>query len=359
MPQVKRNYLIDNLKVLLIFFVVFGHVIEHYILESSLLKSIYIFIYFFHMPLFIFVSGYLSKDVEKCRKGLVKSLLIPYVVFNIIWYTLAYIATGEWMLLIIYPGWTLWYLLSLFFWRFSLKYLVRFKHIMVMSIMAGLVIGALPKGGMILSLSRTITFLPFFLLGYYTSEEQLNKIVGKSKEYSILGIIIALCVAVYLGYHSPLDPNFFYHSEAYTTSGISTSYGILGRGLLYIGATLLSICVVNLLPRHKVFFTDIGKKTMGIYLFHPYLTLIVYAVVYVLQLLVPSILSKLVILFSPLLIMYLLSRERVDKAYKGIFHPINKVVYSPKIWMPYKKGYQSALPKIKQIKSKIWKLIHL
>lgn len=47
----ERNYLLDNLKVVLIFFVVFGHVIEYYIKDNNILMTLYIFIYIFHMPL--------------------------------------------------------------------------------------------------------------------------------------------------------------------------------------------------------------------------------------------------------------------------------------------------------------------
>lgn len=57
----KRDYLIDNLKVILMFAVVFGHTIEYYINQDDTLKSMYMYIYIFHMPLFIFISGYPPK----------------------------------------------------------------------------------------------------------------------------------------------------------------------------------------------------------------------------------------------------------------------------------------------------------
>ena len=107
-----NNYFIDNLKVILIFLVVFGHLIERYIDTNSTLLGVYMFIYIFHMPLFIYISGYLSKNVNKSKKIFLKDLLIPYIFLNIIWYSLAYIYTGDVNLPIIYPGWTLWFLLS-------------------------------------------------------------------------------------------------------------------------------------------------------------------------------------------------------------------------------------------------------
>ena len=63
MPITNKRHFIDNIKVVLIFLVVFGHLIERYIDTSDTLMAIYMFIYIFHMPLFIYISGYLSKNV--------------------------------------------------------------------------------------------------------------------------------------------------------------------------------------------------------------------------------------------------------------------------------------------------------
>lgn len=115
MNKIENNYYIDNIKFVLIFFVVFGHLIERYMEGNYILMGIYIFIYTFHMPLFIFISGLLSKNINKSRKFLLRKLLIPYIVLNIIWYSLAYLYTKETYIPVIYPGWTLWFLLSLFF----------------------------------------------------------------------------------------------------------------------------------------------------------------------------------------------------------------------------------------------------
>ncbi len=346
MGKAERNYLIDNLKVLLIFFVVFGHVIEYYIQGNSVLMGLYLFIYFFHMPLFVFVSGYLSKNVDKCRQGAVKSLLVPYIVFNIIWYLLAYLATGELMLLIIYPGWTLWYLISLFFWRVMLKYLVRIKYILPISILCGLLIGIIPSGGGILSLSRTISFLPFFLAGYYTSEKGLSKIAGISKKYALLGLVVAVIIAFYLGGSNALDYNFLYHSQSYSYSGFGIYEGILFKGMIYIGAASISICLLNLIPHKKLFFTKVGKQTMNVYLFHPYLTIGVYAIIHVLKLLSFNVLGHAILLISPVAIIYLLTRKVTERVYNGIFYPVNKIIYYPRFWKSCKKQCSDVKPKM-------------
>lgn len=58
----KRLYKWDNLKALLIFLVVVGHLIDRANQKSDLLMKINYWIYMFHMPAFIFVSGLFSKN---------------------------------------------------------------------------------------------------------------------------------------------------------------------------------------------------------------------------------------------------------------------------------------------------------
>lgn len=58
----KRIYKWDNLKCFLIVMVVIGHFVNQYAPISNTMKSLSLFIYSFHMPLFIFLSDYYKKD---------------------------------------------------------------------------------------------------------------------------------------------------------------------------------------------------------------------------------------------------------------------------------------------------------
>ncbi|GAA0814422.1 acyltransferase family protein [Clostridium tertium] len=316
----KRYYLLDNLKVILIFFVVFGHVIEYYINDNSILMTLYIFIYIFHMPLFIFISGYLSKNFYRMKRKAIRNLLIPYIIFNMIWYTAVYIGTRRAMFSVLYPGWTLWYLLSLFFWRITLKYLIKFKHILLLSFIAGVLVGLIPSIGSILSISRTIVFLPFFLLGYYTTEEHLEKIKSFKSEYAITGILVFLLVAIYIVKNDLFNYKFLYNSYSYNALEVSLFEGTIFRIFLYFGAIIFSICVINLVPRKEQFFSKIGKATMNIYVFHIYLVMLVYFFIPKWNI---GLLQNILILISPFIIIFILSRKKINKVYDGLFYPVN------------------------------------
>jgi len=339
MEKIKnRNYLLDNLKVVLIFFVVFGHVIEFYIKDNSVLRILYIFIYIFHMPLFIFISGYLSKNFYRMKRKAVRNLLIPYIIFNMIWYTAVYIATKKVMFSVISPGWTLWYLLSLFFWRISLKYLVKFRYVLILSFLVGAIVGVIPSVGSMLSISRTIVFLPFFLLGYYTKEKHLERIGNFNKLLSILGIIIFLLFSIYIVKMDLFDYKFLYYSYSFKALDVSLLSGIIFRIILYVSSIILSICVIALVPKKKHSYTNLGKASINIYVFHIYLVMLIYFFIPKWNI---GIIQNILILLSPFFIIYLLSRKRTNKVYEGLFYPVNISINtgkkSYKIYKKYKK----------------------
>lgn len=323
MAITNKKYFIDNIKVVLIFLVVFGHLIERYIDTSNTLMGIYMFIYIFHMPLFVYISGYLSKNINKSNKIFLKNLLIPYIFLNIIWYVLAYIYTGEINLPIIYPGWTLWFLLSLFFWRSSLKYLIKFKYILPISFILGILIGIIPNGS-ILSFSRTIVFLPFFLLGYYADTQKIKYIFNKVNiGICILGILTFIIVSFFIANKNILDYRFLYGSHSYKELGIDIYIGIISRTLLYISSMLLSLFILYIIPTNKTFFTHIGKSTMYIYVFHTYIVLIIF---YLIPSWNKSFFTNLIIIVSPLLITYILSYKCFEKIYNMVLNPICKLI---------------------------------
>ena len=65
--SVQRDYSIDNLKAILIVFVLLGHVLN-LLRKVPELTSLYYLIYAFHMPCFAFTSGYTAKSMLKDGK---------------------------------------------------------------------------------------------------------------------------------------------------------------------------------------------------------------------------------------------------------------------------------------------------
>src|SRR5574344_2501114 len=64
-------FLINNIKVILIFLVVFNHIIAFQLVKvNPAVRQLWYAITVFHMPAFIFVSGFLSKSKQNVLKNI-------------------------------------------------------------------------------------------------------------------------------------------------------------------------------------------------------------------------------------------------------------------------------------------------
>ena len=118
--QKTRDPWLDNTKMVLVTLVVVGHawgVLADHEIDSWL----YDFLYYWHIPAFVLISGYLSRSFEWDRKhllGLVCTLVIPYLIFEpALFYFRAALGQHEGGTLYLHPHWAMWYLPVLFFWR--------------------------------------------------------------------------------------------------------------------------------------------------------------------------------------------------------------------------------------------------
>ncbi|EAD8587403.1 acyltransferase family protein, partial [Listeria monocytogenes] len=83
----KRESYFDNAKFILIFLVVFGHFLQTFIADYAGVRVLYIYIYTFHMPAFVLISGFFAKSFGKpgYLKKTMKKLILPYVFFQLIY----------------------------------------------------------------------------------------------------------------------------------------------------------------------------------------------------------------------------------------------------------------------------------
>lgn len=85
-----REIYLDIAKGISILLVILGHIIQYTSLNNSFLNNeIWIFIYSFHVPLFMHISGQLLfKSLQKNKKNIIsckiKQLLTPVIVWGVI-----------------------------------------------------------------------------------------------------------------------------------------------------------------------------------------------------------------------------------------------------------------------------------
>ena len=193
----QRDNFADFLKYILIWMVVLGHFINLYQRSAGPFGGLYNCIYTFHMPLFVFISGYFSKRMNTYRRKNIDTLLYPFLVFQIlnIVYTII-IPIEPLKNNIFYPYHQNWYLIALFWWRSFSPYKQFFKDYVVIgsAVLISLGVGFFPEWGGFMGLFKTAYFLPFFILGSYC--EDLSLLIEKLMRHKKLWITILCFVMV-------------------------------------------------------------------------------------------------------------------------------------------------------------------
>ncbi|MCF6150673.1 MAG: acyltransferase family protein [Candidatus Kuenenia sp.] len=266
----ERNHQIDNAKAGLIFLVIFGHLIEPYIAKDTIFNGIYSAIYTFHMPMFVFISGMLSKrnfgDDYIVRN--IVSLVIPFILFQIFYEALEYYFYGSIAsyTLNIRPYWILWYLWCLIFWRHMLVVFRFFRFPIVISIVLAILAGYVYYIGYYLSFSRILVFFPIFLAGHYLGTDFFSKL--RFKGYFLIYPLILIAILCVFLYVLNINPRWMYGSMSYESVGCKEWYA----GGYRFGLLLLSLIVgfsfIGLMPQRKNYLTGYGKNVLFVYLWH-------------------------------------------------------------------------------------------
>lgn len=274
----KRDLTWDNYKGILIILVVFAHFLYAYSVEyqGSHIDDLVTFIYLFHMPAFIFCSGYFSKSPNSRNKKSILKLVIYYLIFNTSMLLFMNLYDGK-TFSFLYPYNSYWYLFSLIIWRVLIKYLNRVKWIVPFSFIIALLIGYHPEFSNFLSIKRTIAFFPFFLLGYKFSRDEvfskLKTIINKkSKSKTILCLILLIVFSICVYY---VISTYRITNSMLLMSSYKRNRDIIFRAFIFIVAFIMMILLLLVCPNKRInIITKAGKNSLGIYLFHRFFTFI-------------------------------------------------------------------------------------
>lgn len=257
-----RDKQMDGIKFVLILLVVFGHMTHP---EYNL--DVYKYIYAFHMPTFVFLSGFFSSRTVNVDKMLewTKKMLLIYVlsqsVLNVISYLCGEnISMSRWVC--ITPKFTLWYLISLVIWRLFFRFVfnkINLIFLLVLSIVFASIAGFIPIGQP-LSFQRTLVFFPLFILGYIFKEYKLVDLLDKLRLLlCVVTFILCLCISYYFPIFIPEQPyaNF---SEI-----------VVRFSQLVIGA-IMALAIIRLLRIPVIEkFSSFGQYTLWVFLGHSFI----------------------------------------------------------------------------------------
>ena len=273
MTMTKRIAKWDNARLLLIFCVVLGHVINYVRMDGVGMDRAYLFIYAFHMPAFVFLSGMFSKRaVQSYRYDKAFTFLLLYFVIKFSLFLTRVAVSKEAEMRMLSTVGVDWYALAIFLFYLVMMFLQRFdkRYVILASILFGCLAGYdLTLGGKLV-LARATAFFPFFALGFYLNRDTLLTVSRKiwSKLLSLAVLIAAGWTAATcyddLKWLLPLIKGFAYRN---LDKDMFYFGGLLRLGI-YAVALLLTFAVLVLVPSVRGFWSVLGSRTMAVYALH-------------------------------------------------------------------------------------------
>ena len=273
----KREAYWDNLKCVLMLLVVIGHAAEEYI-TIPFWRGVHLFIYSFHMPVFVFVSGYWHNKHKQPWKRILFLTSIGLLFRFVVLAMRIFIAND--------PSFSLmdindisWFMFALaayaaIVWIFKE---VQSSSLLLISLVFSIFVGYDTSLG--LQFQKTVAHLPFFLLGILLKEKDNVKSLFQSfaqRKTVSSGIVILtgiFCASVIYvdtlkGNHNLSDVlnrilwNFSY--DAY-----SPRWGGAVRLVWYVMSFVVGAAFCSLIPRKQFLHAStIGQHTIQIFFWH-------------------------------------------------------------------------------------------
>lgn len=278
--RVSRIEYIDILKGLAILLVVIGHAIQVNVPNIDI-NNIFLYIYSFHMPLLMFLSGFLAfgKNIDIKKKF--NTLVVPFISWYVLQYLITYFSSNKSPSLLVYfekllisPDNGLWFLWILFLNFCLLKTIIYYTNIeakyseLITLFIGWQIVKNIPTG--ILGIASVKWFFPFFGLGYLYHKYQ---IALNSKVIKVMLVLLFPVFAYYwqrngIPHNWGAIQSFFIDHKLVGISYLLAVYKhvtpILGIGFCIAIVPMLNGYIGNLL---KV----LGILSMEIYVIHQYL----------------------------------------------------------------------------------------
>ena len=272
----------DIIKFLLMFTVVLGHFIDYHAEDSQVMASAFLFIYSFHMPLFIFVAGLFSKRmVNERRWDKMLGYLVLYFFTKICVFLYELIFKYETDFRLFGETGLAWYMFAMFAFSVITVGTSRYKpqYVFIASLLLSLFAGYDSEINHTLVLSRIIVFYPFYYAGYCLDPKKIEKfshgILKKIAAFIIIGAIAAVAFGIPSVYC--VRP-MFTGQHPYTSLGAGESFGFLIRLACYAVSALGCISLVVLAPDRirPRFIAKCGQYTLPVYIFHYIIKMLLY-----------------------------------------------------------------------------------
>jgi fucose 4-O-acetylase-like acetyltransferase len=272
---VARDPWLDNAKMALVTLVVLGHswtLLPRHGADEVLYDALYAW----HVPAFVFVTGYLSRSFTYSPTRmwqLVRTVVVPYLVFECVLALFRVYLGGETLQrLFENPHWPMWYLAALFFWRLLTPIFRAMPPVVtvVVAVATSLVAGL--WAGDTLDVARVLGLLPFFVLGLHGTPERLAAAFDVGRRWLAAVVLLGIGVlAVWTDRFASTE--WLYYRSQYGELDVSDTRALLTRGAVIVVGAVGAWAFLTLVPHVGGWFTRMGVYTLVVYLFHGFVVL--------------------------------------------------------------------------------------
>ncbi|MCR5073067.1 MAG: hypothetical protein K6A39_04460 [Clostridiales bacterium] len=272
----ERNAKLDHAKLFFVFCVVLGHVLSNYEDNCLFLQRLHFYIYLFHVPGFVFLSGLFAKSSVKAgRWDKAASFLMLLLFMTVIRYACALLRREPATLDLVSVTDARWYALGMFSW-YAAAILVKKANaywVIAVSILLSMAAGFYTGHVNTLAWIRIVNFFPFFFVGLMTDSGRLMELLGK-KTLRAASLLILLAAAALVCWKTKrLMPWLQLFRGMRTYANIDTELplwtGALWRLMAFPVSMVTALAWISLMPGKTIpKITAAGGKTLSIYAFH-------------------------------------------------------------------------------------------
>ena len=159
-----------------------------------------------------------------------------------------------------YPYHSYWYLLCLIFWRFSINYFSNQYFSIIISFIISILIGYCPG----ISIKRTFSFFPYFIVGYKLWKKNFEKIISLSRR---LYIIFLFLFFIFIYISLKVLPFIKIHHSMMMNEYKDFDEDIKMRIILFAFSFLMIIFSILVVPNKKIWLlSKIGKNSIYIFI---------------------------------------------------------------------------------------------
>lgn len=276
-PPKERVAYLDNARYWVMLLVVIGHSLTEFVVMDSA-RGVYTWIYSFHMPFFILISGYTARryvgDFRQIRR-IVSTLIVPYLLVETSLQLITKHYDGEPKHLeILSPQWLGWFLAALFIWRITTPIWRALKYPITTSIVISLLVGLIEVPN-VLALPKVLGMLPFYVIGLHMNRELFNKLADIRIRIASVIVLVFWFIICEI-YSSSWTGAWFLWKQRYSEPPLNSGAwdGMMTRAELLIVGTVMTFAMLSLIPRKRSITTVLGGRTFYCYLLHGYVIIL-------------------------------------------------------------------------------------